>query len=206
MEKMEKELEENRIQLLMSQIQPHFLFNVLSSIEELCYRKPEFAAKAAEQFAEYLRMNLDMLKRTRPILFSKELEHVKIYLWLEQMRFGDDLHVVYDIETERFELPALSVQPLAENAVRHGLMGREGVCTIEIRTREYEDCYEICVEDDGAGFDPSVKTKDGKSHIGIVNVRSRLESQMGKGASLIVDSEPGKGTRAVIRLPKEVNE
>ena len=205
-EKMEKELEENRIQLLMSQIQPHFLFNVLSSIEELCHRKPELAAKAADQFAKYLRMNLDMLKRTRPVSFSKELEHIKIYLWLEQMRFGDDLHVVYDIETERFELPALSVQPLAENAVRHGLMGREGVCTIEIRTREYEDCYEICVEDDGAGFDPSVKIKDGKSHIGIVNVRSRLESRMGKGASLIVDSEPGKGTKAVIRLPKEVNE
>ena len=117
------------------------------------------------------------------------------------MRFGKELRVEYDIAVAGFSVPPLSIQPLAENAVKHGLMPREGGGTVTIRTRERDDAYEIAVEDDGVGYDPEALPEDDRMHIGIQNVRERLQD-ICRGA-LTIQSAPGAGTTAVIRIPKQ---
>lgn len=189
-----------RVEIMMNQIQPHFLYNSLDSIYYLCSKDPKKAQKAISDFADYLRMNLNSLKRKTPIPFEKELNHVKTYLSLEKMSSDDTLHAEFDIETENFFIPALSVQPLVENAVKHGIGKNAEGGTVVIATREYEDRYEIIVSDDGVGFDPSLQNNDAKEHIGIENVRQRI-SMMCQGTLTIISSK-GKGTRAVITIPK----
>ena len=196
----EKELMESRITLMISQIQPHFLYNSLNSIYHLCDMDAKLAQQAIGDFSEYLHHVLSSLKRTTPVLFEQELHHVQAYLQLEQLRF-DDLKIVYRIETSHFFVPALSVQPLVENAVKHGICGKEDGGTLVLSTREKEDCFEIIVEDDGVGFDVDSLPNDGEKHLGVHNVQSRLEAMM--GGSLNIISTPGIGTTAIIRVPKE---
>ena len=198
----EQELREMRVAVMMSQIQPHFLYNTLAVIQDFCTYDPPLAAQVTAKFARYLRGNLGALTVNKPIDFSTELNHTKLYLDLEQLRFRDDLKVVYDIEAEDFNIPVLSLQPIAENAVRHGIRESDGgKGTVTVATREYDDRYEITVKDDGAGFNPDEPINDTKrSHIGIVNVRERLEQMV--GGKLIITSEKGSGTTAVIIIPK----
>ena len=196
----EAKLEESRISIMLSQIQPHFLYNSLSAISYLCEQDPLAAQAAINDFSDYLRGNLDSLRLTVPVPFDKELEHIRIYLSLEKLRFGDELGLVYDIRTAGFLLPALTVQPLVENAVRYGVFGRAGGGTVTIATREYPDRFEITVSDDGVGYDPDAVQTDGRTHIGIENVRARLAAMVGGG--LEIQSEKGAGTIATIKLPK----
>ena len=197
----EKELLESRVSIMLSQIQPHFLYNALSSIRQLCESDPEAAQTAIEDFARYLRGNLDSIKRSTPVPFTKELEHIQIYLSLEKMRFEDDLRVVWDVEADGFMLPALTVQPLVENAVKYGVGKKPGGGTVTISTKELPDRYTVTVQDDGVGYDPNKTQDDGRTHIGIDNVRSRLSSMC--GGELSIESTPGQGTTAVITIPKE---
>ena len=197
----EKQLAEGRIDIMLSQIQPHFLFNALISISVLCEKNPMKAQTALNDFADYLRGNLDSLRRTAPVPFSKELKHIKIYLSLEQMRFESELNVVYDIEADSFLLPALTVQPLVENAVKYGVGKKPGGGTVTISTREEATCFSITVADDGVGYDPQETQYDGRTHIGIDNVRARLAAMV--GGTLTIQSEKGRGTSATIQLPKE---
>lgn len=198
--KQEAELSESRIHIMLSQIQPHFLFNALSSISVLCEKDPLKAQTALSDFSDYLRGNLDSLRRAAPVPFSKELKHVKTYLALEKMRFEEELQVVYDIEAEGFLLPALTVQPLVENAVKYGVGKKPGGGTVTISTREQEDGYLITVADDGIGYDPAKSKNDGRTHIGIDNVRSRLAAMV--GGHLTIESKVGEGTLAIIQIPK----
>ena len=200
-EQLKAELAENRISIMLSQIQPHFLYNSLNTIYGLCEKDPTAAKKAVSDFADYLRGNMDSLTRKSPVPFETELRLLKAYLSLEQMRFKKKLNIVWDIQTDSFMIPSLTVQPLAENAVKHGICKSEKVGTVKISSRELDDCYEIEVSDDGVGFDVNETKNDGKSHLGIENVRSRLWKMC--GAELEITSEPGKGTSAVIRLPKK---
>ena len=200
-EQVERELAQSRISIMLSQIQPHFLYNTLSAIAYLCDKNPKLARKATEEFAQYLRGNMDSLKQRAPVPFTAELRHLEIYLSLEKLRFEDELNIVYDIQAKDFMLPSLTVQPLVENAVKYGVGKAEDGGTVTISTRECEDHYEIVVDDDGVGYDPYVKQDDGRTHIGIDNVKSRLWS-MSKGTLEIV-SRKGAGTTATIRLPKE---
>lgn len=195
----EKKLAESRIAVTLSQVQPHFLYNTLATISELCERDPMLASSVTNRFAKYLRTNLDTLRCASPIPFSEEIEHVKTYLELEKLRFGEELQVEYDIREKNFKLPPLSLQPLAENAIKHGMMGREGVFTIRICSEKREKYYEIRVIDDGVGFDPKEEKHDGRSHVGISNVRKIL-SLIVEG-TLQVDSRPGKGTCVTIQIP-----
>ena len=192
-------LAEKKIALLLSQIQPHFLYNILGSIEWLCETDPRKAQEATEQLSRFLRGNMDSLQSVTTIPAARELEHIRCYLSLEGIRFGEKLHTVYDIETEDFFVPALGLQPLVENAVRHGVTKREEGGTVSIRTCQTQWAYLVVIEDDGVGFDPAAPQEG--SHLGIENVRSRLEAQC--GGSLTVDSQPGVGTRVEVCIPKE---
>lgn len=197
----EKENAEMRNALMLSQIQPHFIFNSLGAIRELCRLDPLKAEEAVVCFSQYLRGNMESLRAVTPITFSTELGHTRNYLTLEKLRFGDMLRVAYDIRAEDFCLPALSLQPIVENAVRHGVRKCEDGGTVRIRSFSGEEAYVVEVEDDGPGFDPAVMPADGKSHVGIQNVRSRLEQM--SGGRLEISSAPGRGTLARIIIPKK---
>lgn len=196
----ERLLNDMRIKIALSQIQPHFLYNALNTIYYMCEKSPQDAQKAISDFSEYLRVNLDSLKRSTPVHFEVELKHTETYLALEKMRFDDILNVEYDIKTINFKVPPLSVQPLVENAVKYGIAKSAEGGTVTISTVELEDRYEIVVSDDGVGYDPVQIQDDGRSHIGIDSVRQRLEDMC--HATLDITSTKGKGTRAVIRIPK----
>lgn len=195
------ELQRANVAIMLSQIQPHFLYNSLTAIYGLCDLNPVKAQEAVGMFSSYLRFNMDSLRHDRPVPFATELLHVKTYLALEQMRFDDMLRVVWEIQADDFMLPSLTVQPLVENAVRHGLGKRLTPGTVRISTREYGDRFTVTIADDGVGFDPLSQQDDGRSHIGIGNVRARLASL--SRATLAIESEKGVGTTAVITIPKE---
>ncbi len=160
----------------------------------------ERAENAARNFADYLGGNLQAMTEKNPIPFLKELEHTKQYLAIARVRFGDKLRVAFDIKCSGFALPALSLQPLVENAVWHGVCNREDGGTVTIRAEEAPDCYRVTVADDGAGFDPRLSVQDGRPHIGVENVRRRVELLC--GGALRVESAPGVGTEAVLTIPK----
>ena len=200
-QKMQHELLQMRISIMVSQIQPHFLYNSLTSIAQLCEKNPTQAKKATIEFADYMRHNMNSLKDEKPVSFASELNHLKTYLSLEKMRFGDDLNVVFDIRTTDFNIPSLAVQPLVENAVKHGVGMKEDGGTVTIATKEAEDHYEIIVSDDGVGFDVTVPKNDGRAHVGMENVRNRLETMC--NATVETESTPGKGTVVKILIPKE---
>ena len=197
---LEGELVQKQISIMLSQIQPHFLYNTLSAIRELCLIDPKTASQTVEDFSIYLRGNLDSLSITNMIPFEKELKHVETYLALEKKRFAHKLNITHDITVRDFSLPALTLQLVVENAVRHGVTKRSKGGTVAVRTEETETGYMITVIDDGVGFDPGEKKQDGRSRVGIENVRSRLASMC--GGTLDIRSKPGDGTTAVITIPK----
>ena len=199
-----RERERQRMQLMLSQIKPHFLYNSLTVIRDLIRTDPQTAEKAVDDFSGFLRHNMLSINAEQPILLRQELEHVESYLALQRLRFGEELRVVYDIGCEGIMLPTLTLQPIVENAVSHGIRESEsGAGTVTIRTRELDDCYEICVTDDGCGFDPAVLEHEDAAHVGLKNVRDRLWRLC--GGRLEIQSSPGCGTRVTILLPKEGN-
>ena len=196
----EAELKESRIAIMLSQIQPHFIYNTLGTIERMCLKDPEKAFELVRNFSLYLRGNFSELESVTPIRFAEELKHVEHYVNIEKVRFPD-MTIEYDVETTDFVLPALSVQPLVENAIKHGLMRLESGGTVLIRSYETPTCFCVEVKDDGVGFDTSLPI-EGKKHVGLRNIRGRLKAMV--NGELILESEPGAGTRAVIMIPKEV--
>lgn len=195
----ERELEESRANAMMLKISPHFIANTMSSIVALCYADAPKAGELASSFAVYLRDNYADMSENAMIPFSKELEHIRNYLAIEVIRFPG-LRVEYDIREKAFLIPTLTVQPLVENAVRHGISKRPDASgTVKIASLADESCYIIRISDDGVGFD-TAQRKDGK-HIGIANAKARLH--MLCGGTLTVTSQRGEGTLCEIRIPKE---
>lgn len=188
---------EQRIQIMMSQIQPHFLYNTLSTIQALCKIDPQKAFETTEKFGTYLRQNIDSLSQPNMIPIKKELEHTGIYTEIEQIRF-DNIEVIYDINNTDFTLPALTIQPIVENAIKHGVrIRKKGVVKISINKKGH--FHEIVIIDNGKGFDvKTVKEAEGE-HIGIQNVRERLKKMC--GGSLTVESEENVGTKVTILIP-----
>ena len=189
---------EQRIQIMMTQIQPHFLYNTLSTIQALCRIDPEKAFTITERFGTYLRQNIDSLSQPNLIPVKKELEHTKIYSDIESVRF-DNITVVYDTPETGFSVPALTIQPLVENAIRHGVRTREKgiVC---ISTAKADGGYEIVIEDNGKGFDTALTEKTDGTHIGISNVRERLHSMC--GGTMKLESTKDIGTKITICIPR----
>lgn len=198
---LDSKLQESRILLMISQIQPHFLYNILNTIYHLCDKDIELAKKVVDDFSTYLRNNINSLSTTELISFNTELEHIKTYINLEKIRFGDELDIVYDIQTSDFYLPILSIQPLVENAIKHGVSKRRGGGKVTISSHEDDANYIISIIDTGIGYDLNQIIEDGKSHIGIKNVKERLESRV--DGTLILESEIGVGTKAIVYIPKK---
>ncbi|MBQ1904261.1 MAG: histidine kinase, partial [Ruminococcus sp.] len=201
-ERTQKELYEAKVQIMVSQIRPHFMYNALTSIAMMCELDPKTAKEATITFAKYLRSNMDSLKQTRPVPFEKELDHLKKYLYIEKLRFDDLLNIEYDIQATNFELPMLSIQPLVENAVKHGVGMKDDGGTVRISTRETDDAFEVIIEDDGVGFDVNApKMDDGRSHVGMENTKRRLKEMC--DADIIITSKVGEGTTARVIIPKK---
>ena len=198
--RIEYELLQSRMSVMLSQIQPHFLFNSLNDIRFLYRESPERAEQAMISFTRYLRGNMDSLNQIGLIPFEQELNHVQNYVAIEKMRFGNKLTVIFELGCREFLIPVLTIQPLVENAIRHGINKKQGEGTVIVRT--FEDAHNYFVEicDDGPGFDPSFSNNDGRTHNGINNVHMRLQSMC--GGSLDVKSRIGGGTTSLARIPK----
>lgn len=187
--------------LMISQIQPHFLYNVLTTISNLCVTDPEEAEETTVLFSQYLRTNLDSLRNQEPVPFSTELMHIKTYVELEKKRFGDILSVEYDIKEQNFKVPSLGLQPIVENSIKHGIRGKHAPGLVTISTYKENNNYKIIIEDDGVGFDMNQPPKeDGRSHVGMTNVKERLKQMC--NASMKIESSPGNGCRTEITIPE----
>ena len=192
----EKNLARTQAAFLASQIQPHFLYNTLTTIQELCYSDPELAADTVLHFASYLRQNIDFMDYKDKVPFEQERKHIDNYIQIQRARFEDAVNFVLEINTVDFMLPPLTVQPLIENAVSHGVRKDRGHGTVRLVTRREEDNILIIVEDDGVGFD--VANARVRS---LENIRSRIETIM--HGSMEIDSRPGAGTRVTLHFPYE---
>jgi sensor histidine kinase YesM len=194
------QLTESRISTMMSQIRPHFIYNTLGSIEQLCEIDPEKAGRLVHNFAKYLRGNFGELDNPRPIQMSKEMEHVHYYISIERVRFPD-MTFTFEMNSVDFCLPALTIQPIVENAIKHGLMKRDKGGSIRVVSYETNTHYCVLVEDDGMGFDTDVLLDD-RTHMGIRNIRERLKAMV--SGTIEIESSIGVGTKVLITIPKEV--
>lgn len=199
LEKKRSELLQAQTDVTLSQIQPHFIYNSLATISALCDFDPLLAQNAVDRFASYLRMNLYSIKSKDNIPFNKELEHIQTYLWLEQLRFENRLKVKYDIQFSDFEIPPLSVQPIVENAVKHGICKKPDGGTVTIISTKDDNNYLIIVKDDGIGFSLKKYQSENQHSIGMNSVKERIE-QICKG-SVKFESEINKGTKVTISIP-----
>lgn len=192
-----KQFEAQRNALMLSQINPHFVYNTLSTIASMCDTSPKQAKYLTIDFSQYLRRNIDTLMNEELIPFEQEMDHVACYLKIEKARFRERLNVIYSIQCKDFNVPPLTVQPLVENAVKHGITKKASGGTIKISTLEEDTHYVIEIIDDGVGFD----TQNTERHVGIKNVRSRVAS-MCKG-DITIKSTLDVGTRVRIEIPKK---
>ena len=199
------ELEDMRQRIALSQIKPHFLYNTLNSIYVLCDTDKEKAKFVVNHLADYLRQSIGSIESKEPIPFEEELEHTKVYIDIEKVRFEGRFDVEYRINATDFSIPALTVQPMAENAIKHGLckkrLREKG--RLVISSDDMGDYFRVCVEDNGVGFDMEEYSKRDTvpgQHIGLRNVKERIRIM--KNAEMLIQSEVGKGTKIEIRIPK----
>lgn len=195
------ELAESRISTMMSQIRPHFIYNTLGSIEQLCDLDPKKAGELVHDFAKYLRGNFGELDNPKPILMSQEMDHVHHYVSIENVRFPD-MTFSFEMNSEDFHIPALTVQPIVENAIKHGLMRLQKGGTIRVVSYETDTDYCVSVVDDGVGFDTGLLL-DERKHVGLRNIRERLKAMV--NGTIEIQSTVGVGTTVLIKIPKEAN-
>lgn len=203
---LEHELQMSRLRNFTSQMQPHFLYNTLGSIQEIILDDPIYASELIGDFTIHLRSCIRAMANDDPIPFEQELANIMAYVNIEKMRFGSKLNVQYDIQKKDFNILPLSVQPLVENAIRHGIYERgERGGTVIVRTTEKNDYITISVEDDGVGFNVDAykysMTAGLKDSTGLKNIIFRLEKVM--SAVVDIKSRINKGTKVIISIPKE---
>ena len=196
------QLTESRVSTMMSQIRPHFIYNTLGSIEQLCNIDPCKAGELVHNFAKYLRGNFRELDNPKPILMSQEMEHVHHYISIENVRFPD-MTFSFEMNSDDFHIPALTVQPIVENAIKHGLMKLQKGGTIRVVSYETDTHYCVTVDDDGVGFNTDVLL-DERKHVGIRNIRGRLKAMV--NGTLEIESTEGIGTKVLITIPKEAEQ
>lgn len=204
LEKLKIQLNESRIKISTGQMQPHFLYNSLASIREVVLENPEYAADLIFDFTTHLRACIKSMASEDLISFSQEIENIKAYVNIEKMRFGEKMQVQYDIQEQDFNIVPLSVQPLVENAIRHGIYERGSKGGV-VKISSYRDAQEvvIVVEDNGVGFDVQKIKKEVQEHerdsTGLQSLIFRFEHIM--NAQVIVESVVGEGTRITVKIP-----
>ena len=197
--KEEQKYKDVQIKLMLSQIKPHFMYNSLSAISTLITIDPKKAQEALDNFTAYLRMNLTTMTEVKMIPFEDELKHIETYIALEQMRFNDRLKVEFDIQAKDFDVPPLTIQPIVENAVKHGVLKKLEGGTVKLSTKEEDKSYVIEVEDDGIGFNMEDINFD-NVHVGLNNIKYRLNTMCRSDVS--INSEIGKGTKITVIIYK----
>ena len=191
-----REIASQQARIMVLQMRPHFIYNTMTSIYYLCEQNPKMAQQVTLDFTTYLRKNFTALASGDTIPFSEELEHTRAYLAVEQAQFEDSLFVDYDTPHTRFRLPPLTLQPIVENAVKHGMDPDSEPLRILIQTRETEAGSEILVQDNGTGFET---TADGGIHIALENIRQRLEMMC--SGKLTISPRQGGGTEVRVVIP-----
>lgn len=195
------------VAFMQAQIKPHFLFNTLNTISSFCDTDPEHAQRLIDDFSNYLRQSFDFKSLEMYVPLERELSLVRSYVEIEKARFGDKLRVIFDIDDGIMaRILFLSIQPLVENAIIHGLRKKGGKGTVTISVKRATEGIQVAVEDDGCGIQPDrlavlLMSEAGRG-IGLWNIERRLKKLFGKG--LIMESVPGKGTRVAYIVPLEV--
>lgn len=192
------------VAFMQAQIKPHFLFNTLNTISSFCDTAPEHARQLIDELSNYLRQSFDFKSLQIYVPLERELMLIKSYVAIEKARFGDSLNVVFDIgRAIKVEIPPLSLQPLVENAIRHGIRKKGGSGTVTIAARNTADGVLVSVEDNGSGISPdklgAILETDKAEGVGLRNIDSRLRALLGKG--LTIESEVGKGTKVTFLIP-----
>jgi two-component system, LytTR family, sensor kinase len=208
-EHLEARLADTRLQLLGMQLQPHFLFNTLNTIAEMVHEDPDKADTMIAGLSDLLRRTLD-LGSAQEIPLAEEIDLVSRYLDIQKARFGDRLRVRLSIDegARGVRVPALLLQPLVENAIRHGLAARVDAGRIDIEARMAGETLVISVTDDGAGLPRISPGSDageivtGPEGVGLGNTRARLEALYGSACRLELTRAEGRGARVTVRIPR----
>ena len=195
----QREIAHQRASIMVLQMRPHFIFNTMMSIYYLCAQDSKKAQQVTLDFTSYLRKNFSAIASENTIPFANELEHTRAYLAVEQVQFEDGLFVEYDTPHTRFRVPPLTLQPIVENAVKHGMDPDSAPLHICIRTRETDAGHEITVEDNGPGF-AQTNMDESEPHIALANIQQRLEIMC--GGKLTVMPREGGGTVVKVILPE----
>lgn len=204
MKRTAEEAVRSEMAFLQAQIKPHFLYNALNTIISLSLDEPQMSHDLLLHLSRYLRGSFDFNNKMRLVPLRKELDLTEAYLQIEQARFGERLRVCYEVDKETASclLPPTTLQPLVENAVRHGITKKDEGGTVTVRVRAINAEAVIMVEDDGAGMPApaaAILANEGEGGVGLRNIHQRLLRQYGKG--LEIESEPGRGTVVTFRVP-----
>ena len=194
----QKENARQKASIMVLQMRPHFIYNTMTSIYYLCGQDAKKAQSVILDFTSYLRQNFTAVGREGTIPFSEEMEHARAYLAVEKARYEDDLFIAYDTPFTAFRLPPLTLQPIVENAVKHGISPDLEPLSLSISTRRTKEGVEIVVADSGPGFNPA---DDDEPHIALANIRERLEMMC--GGALTIAPRVGGGTVVTVRVPLE---
>jgi signal transduction histidine kinase len=190
-----------RLQSLQMQLQPHFLFNTLNTISELVHRDPRAADRTIARLGDLLRLSLET-ENMPEVSLRQELEFLQKYLEIEKTRFHDRLTVVFEIAPEALDarVPSMILQPILENAVRHGIAARPGAGRIGIRAERIDGMLELKISDDGAGLAESNDSAV-REGIGLSNTRARLRQLYDSRQSLVLENLPGGGLEVTMLIP-----
>lgn len=194
----EREKQANTTALMLSQIQPHFIYNTLATIQVLCEIDPEKAASTIAEFSKYLRMNTDALSKTEPVSVTEEVKHAMAYSKIEMIRF-ENIKVSFDIKDKDFRLPVLTIEPIVENAIKYGVRPVENGL-VEVLTYKEDNKHVLVIKDNGVGFNIENIDDEKRNHVGIENVRTRIINMV--GGTFKIESEINKGTTVTITVPE----
>ena len=197
----QREIANQRNSVMVLRMRPHFIYNTLMTIYGLCKIDPEKARQVTMDFTNYLRRNFHAVASDSTIPFTTELEHTRAYLAVEQVLYDDMLVVDYDTPYTQFRLPPLTLQPLVENAVKHGMDLNSGPLRISIRTQHSDSGTDIIVEDNGRGIDPTGEAEPG---IALENIQQMLEMMC--SGSMSIKPREGGGTVVTVTIPDSCTE
>lgn len=208
MKRSAEEAVSTKLDFLRAQIKPHFIYNALNTVVGLCIHDPQKASYILTELSHFLRGSFDFQSKQKYVTLEEELELVESYTIIEKARFEERLKLEYDVDRQlTCMVPPLSIQPLVENAIRHGAMSKIDGGTVKITVKERESYIYIAVEDDGPGMSENKleqllsRRRAPNSGVGLSNIQRRLVKLYGSG--LKIESRQGHGTKVMMNIPKE---